>query len=393
MPSQSLLFEPNLTKHCDASAPLSACIYRFQQNNFDLIRLLAALQVAVQHSHMHLFVPLAPLLAGLVNLFPGVPIFFFVSGLLISRSYERSGGLGRFAINRGLRIYPALWVCTAVSIIAVFLVGYRSAGLTFAEFATWTCAQTTFVQFYNPEFMRGFGVGVLNGSLWTIAVELQFYVLAPCLYRVGLIENRRLIATMLFFLTINRLFYYGCGPLGLADAWWMKVVGVTFAVHFYMFLAGVFVQRNFDAFERVLAGRGRSIVICYLVFATLARQIVPTLSLDNGIHPLLFVPLCLAVFSLAFSCRTCSERLLKGNDISYGLYIYHMPIVNCFRYFNWVGSPVNLAAALVLSIVAGWLSWRRVERPAMALKPVSLKHGECPDVIAPRKHVALPVAA
>jgi peptidoglycan/LPS O-acetylase OafA/YrhL len=40
-------------------------------------------------------------------------------------------------------------------------------------------AQLSIVQFYNPDFLRGYGVGVLNGSLWTISVELQFYVMLP----------------------------------------------------------------------------------------------------------------------------------------------------------------------------------------------------------------------
>lgn len=39
----------------------------------------------------------------------------------------------------------------------------------------------SFVQFYNPDWLRGFGTGVLNGSLWSIPVELQYYVLLPFL--------------------------------------------------------------------------------------------------------------------------------------------------------------------------------------------------------------------
>ena len=71
-------------------------------NNFDLIRLLAALQVAVVHALVllkpggHLF----QMVRSGLELFPGVPAFFVVSGLLISKSYEQSDSLRNYYRNR-----------------------------------------------------------------------------------------------------------------------------------------------------------------------------------------------------------------------------------------------------------------------------------------------------
>jgi peptidoglycan/LPS O-acetylase OafA/YrhL len=66
-----------------------------------------------------------------------------------------------------------------VSVACFLASGVRpdSAG----RFLACLAAQLTIGQFYNPAFLRGFGVGVLNGSLWTIPVELQFYLLLPLL--------------------------------------------------------------------------------------------------------------------------------------------------------------------------------------------------------------------
>ena len=88
--------------------------FSFSKNNFDLIRLIAAAEVAIRHTMVHVapkqFVyPLEVLFA----LVPGVPIFFFLSGFLISRSWERSPSASEYFRNRALRLFPALWTCIA----------------------------------------------------------------------------------------------------------------------------------------------------------------------------------------------------------------------------------------------------------------------------------------
>ena len=88
-------------------------------NNFDLIRLIAAAQVAVRHCLVHMGFEGSPL-TNLVSVFPGVPIFFFISGFLIFQSHRVSQSRRQFFVNRVLRIYPALIVCFAVSVVAVF---------------------------------------------------------------------------------------------------------------------------------------------------------------------------------------------------------------------------------------------------------------------------------
>jgi peptidoglycan/LPS O-acetylase OafA/YrhL len=67
-------------------------------NNFDLIRILAASQVLLVHQFNSFKVNMGDL--TFVTLFPGVPIFFFISGYLVAISYERSvqsGGIVDYA--------------------------------------------------------------------------------------------------------------------------------------------------------------------------------------------------------------------------------------------------------------------------------------------------------
>lgn len=168
--------------------------HNFSVNNFDLIRLFAAAQVAVSHA-IYVFAPNwgDAYIVQVWNLFPGVPIFFFISGYLISRSYEKSKSLSNYSLNRAVRIFPALHICVIFNLLIIAFTGYFAAveaGLR--DIFLLYLAKTTILQFYNPEFMRGFGDGVLNGSLWTISVELQFYFLTPIIYSLFVRQDHRL---------------------------------------------------------------------------------------------------------------------------------------------------------------------------------------------------------
>lgn len=343
----------------------------FSINNFDLIRLFAAFQVALHHSAWLLKLEHSDyLLLKITALFPGVPIFFFISGFLISKSYENSLSILNYAQNRILRIYPALIVCVAVSILSVWLLGYyETISVRISDILIWFLAQITIVQCYNPSFMRAYGVGVLDGSLWTIGVELQFYVLIPILYALfGLRNGKRnivLIALITFFLILNRLY------IGLEEKYAGKILykaaGISFFPWIYMFLTGVFVQKNFNLIEKYLANRALLIFILYCSWALLISKVFH-LSLGNAISPWIFMVLVPMLFSIAFSKRELSGRLLKKNDVSYGVYIYHMPIVNALLYIGISGTIKSWGLALICTFLMAAISWKTVEKPSLLLK-------------------------
>jgi peptidoglycan/LPS O-acetylase OafA/YrhL len=162
-------------------------LWKFKENSLDAMRLLAASEVAIEHTFEFMLDERPDnLFFDILELFPGVPIFFFISGYLISKAYERSPNNWEYAKNRILRLYPALIICVAVNIMMVGATGYFSISqASNSDIALLFLGKTTFFQFYNPDFMRAFGDGVLNGSLWTICVELQFYILTPLLYRAS----------------------------------------------------------------------------------------------------------------------------------------------------------------------------------------------------------------
>lgn len=340
----------------------------FKNNNFNLIRLFAATQVALTHTYHHLSISndITHGIIKLIELFPGVPIFFFISGFLISKSYRNNTRLSEYTQNRVLRIYPALWICFILSILSVIIVGYLSINdLINFDFLKWFIAQISFLQFYNPEFMREYGVGALNGSLWTIAVELQFYILIPLLYSFRLVNNRSLLVLILIFMLLNRTILYFH-----SDEMIYKLINVSFAPWLYMFLVGVFFQENFDTFKKIFKNniiiKTFLLLCCYLCFVFIVKYFEVG-TLGNTISPLLFLPLVMLVFVFAY-LPINSFEFIKRNDLSYGVYIYHMPIVNLFLYMNYIGSGLYYFTVVLLTYVFALFSWKYIEIPALALK-------------------------
>lgn len=355
---------------------------KISPNNFDLIRLLAASEVAA----LHVLSYLAPVIyrsrsggwgviVTLLNFFPGVPIFFFISGFLISRSYERTISTRLYATNRCLRIYPALHVCVLINLIMVWATGYFTVvDAHFGGIALLYLAKTTIVQFYNPQFMRHFGDGVLNGSLWTVCVELQFYVLIPILYKLLSTRGARrfdvaLVCLIIFSIGINRVLYGTAAFFGHSDYW--KLLRVSFLPWLYMFLTGVMVQRHFSKVASVLTKNLLwPVGGLYLAYAVLMRHI--GFSFHNDISPLLFFPLSAVVMSAAYTAPTLAKKLLRGNDFSYGIYIYHVPIMDTLLYLGLKGSLWDCVATAVLTACFAGASWYLVEKPSLRKKRQSI---------------------
>lgn len=344
----------------------------FTENNFDLLRLFAALQVVLHHSILHLDIKHDDnSLLSLIELIPGVPIFFFISGYLISKSYESNDLIKEYAQNRILRIYPALIICVLLSVLFVYYSGYyKSIEFTNIEFIVWLFGQLSFYQFYTPDFMRTFGTGVLNGSLWTITVELQFYILVPVLYFIfKVVEridcNKILLALIFIFLIFNRLYYSYHSDYN--EDILFKILGVTFIPWFYMFLLGVFVQKNFIRFYNMLSNR---FIIAFTVFAVyiLCMKYIFGLSTGNSISPLIFFPMVMVLFSAAYTRVQLSKTLLNKNDISYGLYIYHMPVINAILYLGFKEHEAVLLITTTLTLFLSYSSWKIIEYPSLMLK-------------------------
>lgn len=342
----------------------------FRSNNFDLIRLVAATQVMLFHA-IHYLEPSLHSLKTVVGYLPGVPAFFFVSGLLISASWERHSELRTFAINRALRIFPALWAVLAFSLLTLALF-YDPVTLrdNLLLLGLWSISQVTILQDWIPDFMRGYGIGGMNGSLWTIPVELSFYAATPLIYRVarhfGGVNRTLVVVAVLSFTLLYYMYAHRTDIPVLA----FKLLDKSPLPWIGMFCCGVVAQRHLPMLHPWIAGRAPVFALIYALVAALSHY-VPAFPLlegnSNSMGIINYVALCGLILSAAYTHTTAAERLLRRNDISYGIYIFHIPVINALVQ-NSITGWMGLGLALAGSVALATGSWFLVEKPALGLR-------------------------
>ncbi|HET9699841.1 MAG TPA: acyltransferase, partial [Burkholderiales bacterium] len=155
-------------------------------NNFDLVRFVLAAIVFLFHAGGLSGRPeLEPLSRWLSAEF-AVQAFFTVSGYLIFMSYERSGTLGQYFERRVRRIYPAY----AFVVLAGAAGGLALTRLAPADYLAspelwryvgWNLLFLNFLQPTLPGVFEANPLAVVNGALWTLKVEVMFYLSVPLL--------------------------------------------------------------------------------------------------------------------------------------------------------------------------------------------------------------------
>lgn len=339
------------------------------ENNFDLLRLFAAVQVLLLH-HIAFFSANSESTYGLIDRiiwnFPGVNIFFIISGYLIFQSLERNNIL-IFAKKRIKRIYPALFACFIFTVLMLILFNSLNTLEIFSfDFAKWVLAQLTVFQFYNPDIIRDFGFGPPNGALWTISVEIQFYIFIMILWHWVLvkksIKTQNIVLALVFVVSgaYNYLFNTYLSPNGFA----YKLSFVLVLPYLYFFATGGFIYINREFFIPKLKGKAFLWIVFFIVTCLLSDhfQIRYHRYVFNGLSFFMLVLLTGLIFSIAYTNMCLSKRILKGNDISYGIYIYQMPVINLFYQLKYNTNIPQFLLSVSVCIILGALSWFLIEK-------------------------------
>lgn len=348
-----------------------------KNNNFDLLRLLAALQVVVchgvEHFHIEIHAGLPRELCNVLTAFPGVPIFFTISGFLIFWSFERNPDLSSYIVNRALRIFPALWCCFACTLALLCAFGViQFNDLASPTLMAWFVAQVSVFQFYTPDLLRTFGSGTPNGSLWTIPVEIQFYVAVPLLFALLRKAGSKKIENIIFLVLMVASFAVNLYAQQLdSQSLGRKLMGVCLIPYLFYFLVGSIIYRNYATLRSWFEGRFLVWISVYALYFLVFGRLLGCY--DATYWPNVFglvaaLLLSGATIAFAYSAPGLSQRLLRGNDLSYGVYIYHMPVINSLLELGYLNAHVGFLVSLPTTVFLAFLSWVLVEKPALAMK-------------------------
>ncbi len=285
----------------------------FRNNSITFIRYFAAFQVLYLHivNHFELTLP-----TRLINLFSGVPIFFCISGFLIANSLNKDTVERKtYFKSRFLRIYPELWL--AIVINAFVMIWLNSTLIKSLSFWLFNITQGTFMQFWTPSILRNYGVGVPNGSLWTITIFVQFYILIYFLFpkiRKCSIKMHVLLLSLSYLPNLMIVWIKDFIPEII-----YKLFMQTIIPYWFLFYIGILLYLYREFVIPKLVNSFYLILSLFLVYGLCFNNI------KSGYMDPIRISL-LAILGIAFSYKFSNIKIKK--DYSFGIYIYHMIFVN-----------------------------------------------------------------
>ncbi|MFO6298787.1 acyltransferase family protein [Rahnella selenatireducens] len=349
----------------------------------DILRGFAAISVVVYHVIEHFnwitFPTSGPLLWFRFG-WMGVDMFFVISGFVIALSafkqLDVSGSDGfifSFMKRRLLRIIPLHYLTLLVFVIFI------TPTLLFNHFAINIAAHLLFIHNLNYDLH-----GAINGSNWSLGVEMQFYILIALF--AGWLKRIPWWLLLLLAITISyawrftafslidieqplgvfKLFVSATQLPGMLDEF---AIGILLARLFTSeFGINIIVKRNYSSIllligSVILAILTISIYLKYASFWGYPWMVVCFRTLLATTFGVFILFLC--TLKISPIVKRGLYPLYYCGTISYGIYLWHLPILLSIKNIDWLSHSQSLSLVLVLTLLMASLSWHFFEKRFM----------------------------
>lgn len=269
--------------------------------------------------------------------------FFILSGYWVTKSYIKNKSFKHFYIKRAFRILPLYFLSVFGFAFLLVFFSTLSASEYFASRGFWKYLfwNTLTLNFISPSLPGCFYGNAVNGALWTIKVELGFYLILPLLVyildRLASFRKRNIFLAIVYVFSVlwNFLLAHFSQKLGLPKQLSYQLPGFM-----SFFVSGMFFVYNKDSLKK------------YESFMIIPAVIV------FGLHYLtkteFLMPFALTVIIIFLGNRLhFFSAIGRPVDYSYAMYLFHFPLINIFTYLGFFEKAPVFSILIIISAVLG----------------------------------------
>ncbi|WP_440679483.1 acyltransferase family protein [Candidatus Pelagibacter sp. HIMB1517] len=312
----------------------------------------------------------------------GVDIFFVISGYLICSLVlkdinEKKFSLKNFYERRARRILPLLFfviIITTVVSKTLYSPDY------FLEIIDSSLSSTfLFSNFYFWKLSGYFEIGTELNPLfhtWSLSIEEQFYILFPLLFLFffNFFQKRILFLIVIVILAGLSISVYTSRFHPSANFYLLPFR--TFEICFGVLSALIYNFYNLkninNNYKNYLSLFGFFIIILSIFLFTedtLSPGLISILPITGCVIVILFCDMNTYIY------KVLSNKLLVFIGlISYGLYLWHIPILNFYKIIFSISSKIDYLLIFTLVFFISILTWKYIEKPFRNFKKIESKN-------------------
>ena len=329
----------------------------WKNNSIDFVKMGAAVSVALVHwTKIGVIENPGQIMGILRQIFlaiPSVIMFFVLSGYLAAASVDKYTKKD-YIFNRIMRIYPPLWISVLVNVFVLIVIWRNQIDRTFILGVVLEFLGIA----YTPACLKGLPTGSMSGALWTVMVQIQFYLIIcfvnPILKKMDL---KKWCYLLFFLLMVN----VACGVIP-TQSLIGKGLERTLFPYLVWFMFGVF---SFKFYSTLIP-------LCKLItipsICVMSMYIIAGRPLNNiGYYADIIVTLCTLPMTIGVIYLLGKIRFNK--EFSFSIFLYHWIILNIFSVLGlykklsiFEGMFLYLLVVIIVSYLMNEISNRFIKK-------------------------------